>query len=611
MKLSLSLILLIIAFASTPTWAIDYLFVDYTVTQKTFGILGGDPNAQYTYVVSQASGTGQTQFALSSGGPFATSQQLQFTTDGSGAGTINYWVKGTTVGTSNIHFCGLDGGGCIGPDAWEVVTINTLEYQVVNSALDTNPNPGGGSRIYPDKQSPSDNVNRRIVRVKATLSGTANNMPVSFKSFDLDDPSDDTGGAVDPNDIGGVPTGDDNRAATNKSGVLSQVGQSGTTNTIVINTDSTGVANADFQVTMNPGDNFMVAAGGDPSVVSGITISGITLKDSANNTLPVTKAKNTPMLTVWRKIHLEVDNMGAVGTNHELGTVSSASVSGGKTTINLSAGQSIDSGRYSASVNGPTVTIAGKININNHTYDVFSNTATQVVVNQSLNVNQITNKSFTIYDDDDYDGDGAWQGDENETSIASLNAFTKMQTSDSASSNVYAPAYIMPVYDGGGNVNNNGTVTWAANISHTSAAEQSQLNNNRGASGSDDFWVGYMQVGYQSDTTLDFDPNSETSSLVGDTPGTTGNSANADCSGVPQGFAGSLLFQETQHDAFTFVGQANDNLTAPHELGHQFGLQGDGSSGGPWGIMDGSYNVSTFVPAHIHILRCRVKTPGA
>src|SRR5438445_3869274 len=122
-------------------------------------------------------------------------------------------------------------------------------------------------------------------------------MNISFKSFDVDDPSDDTGSVVDPNDVPNGPTGDDNRSATNKSGLLSIVGQTGTANTAVIATDSSGIAQADFQVTMNPGDNFMIAAGADPAVVSGITISGTTLKDSNNNTLPVTDARNTPMLT--------------------------------------------------------------------------------------------------------------------------------------------------------------------------------------------------------------------------------------------------------------------------------------------------------------------------
>lgn len=52
--------------------------------------------------------------------------------------------------------------------------------------------------------------------------------------------------------------------------------------------------------------------------------------------------------------------------------------------------------------------------------------------------------------------------------------------------------------------------------------------------------------------------------------------------------------------------------TAPHELGHQFGLLGDGSplpAGlDDWGIMDGvSFN---FVPQHIRVLRFRAYSPG-
>ena len=65
------LIVLFVLLAFIPVKAVDYVYVDYTVKQRTFGIIG-TPNAQYTYVVSQLNGTGTTLFALTSNGTFAS-----------------------------------------------------------------------------------------------------------------------------------------------------------------------------------------------------------------------------------------------------------------------------------------------------------------------------------------------------------------------------------------------------------------------------------------------------------------------------------------------------------------------------------------------------------
>lgn len=287
--------------------------------------------------------------------------------------------------------------------------------------------PEGGDRIYPDKTTPSDGTNRKRVRVKATLSAAVISVPIYFKSFDVDDPSSNAS-PVDP-DAEGANSGDDNRAATNKPGILSPANQTGTTNTVTLTTNSSGVAEADLTVTMHPGDNFMAAASGDPSIVSGIQIDGITLKDAGNNTLPITRAKNTTMLTVWRKLHLEVDNMGAVTDNFATGTITSA-VRVGNTTV-LTVNSTLDVNQYE---NG-RMTITGM-----SSYDVLSNTANTVTIDKKINTSQATGSVFTMVDDDDYDNDNNPNtGDAGEASVATVTALSKMQPSDSSSSNVFAP----------------------------------------------------------------------------------------------------------------------------------------------------------------------------
>lgn len=71
--------------------------------------------------------------------------------------------------------------------------------------------------------------------------------------------------------------------------------------------------------------------------------------------------------------------------------------------------------------------------------------------------------------------------------------------------------------------------------------------------------------------------------------------------GVPEGSQGSIIFLETMKD----VGGVRYD-TAPHEIGHQFGLKGDVPN---LGIM--SYGTDTFfVPQHLNVFRWRIKSPG-
>ena len=116
----------------------------------------------------------------------------------------------------------------------------------------------------------------------------------------------------------------------------------------------------------------------------------------------------------------------------------------------------------------------------------------------------------------------------------------------------------------------------------------------------------YVQVDYQPDAVHDFDPNTETS--VG---GYTSPFALTDdvtnSAGVPRGGNGSLVFVETMRDRVRFPGSIIDTISAPHEVGHQFGLQGDAAG---FGIMFNSSESPVFVDRHLNVLRWRIKSPG-
>ena len=142
------------------------------------------------------------------------------------------------------------------------------------------------------------------------------------------------------------------------------------------------------------------------------------------------------------------------------------------------------------------------------------------------------------------------------------------------------------------------------------AAQNSKGNEN------DAFWVVYIQFCYQGHVALDLDLNDELG-LLGVTdsePLTDTTDSVIDSGGVKRGGEGSLIFLEVMKDTFvinpvffTFV----DRRTVPHEVGHQFGLQGDNPQPFIGGIMSTSGIAPfDFVPQHLNILRWRIQSPG-
>lgn len=130
------------------------------------------------------------------------------------------------------------------------LTFEPISTLRIRSVIDTNTNTGGGQRIFPDKDDPNANIDRYIhntVQVKALVTPAKQGVKVYFKSYDLDDPS---ANMLPIDDDTGTNTGNDNRGMP-KSGTLGAVSAL---------TDANGTATIDFTVTMQPGDNFAVAA---------------------------------------------------------------------------------------------------------------------------------------------------------------------------------------------------------------------------------------------------------------------------------------------------------------------------------------------------------------
>ena len=196
-----------------------------------------------------------------------------------------------------------------------------------NTALDANTNTGRGIRIYPDATSPTDNTaGRNVVRVRVKTTPAVTNYPVRLRWFDVDDPTSegsDMRFVIDANDGVNAPRGNDNRG-----------GGAGVAQTI-LTLDNTGQAVTDFDVSWQPGDNFRIAAilntpGADTHINQLQVTNAIAPMYVASGTNQIAEFVGalSPMLTVWRKLHLEFDSMTAPPATGPEANFVSATISG-------------------------------------------------------------------------------------------------------------------------------------------------------------------------------------------------------------------------------------------------------------------------------------------
>lgn len=232
-----------------------------------------------------------------------------------------------------------------------VAVITELYFQKFDpDSSDVTTNPGNGQagsnegdRIFPDRNSPLDTtVDRSWVKVNAKVLPVGAGYKVFFGSFDLDDPS----ANVSPIDTNGV-LGNDNNGRVNgsRSGDFT-IPPSGYACTdhitgppsdpvskVACTTASDGTATAVFKTTMQPGDNFTVAATFSSDYRDAMVIDnfdgkqlhnalGLQIHISKLANLQETAGIRTRMLTIWRRLHIEVDSMGLGHDNYFRDTIS-------------------------------------------------------------------------------------------------------------------------------------------------------------------------------------------------------------------------------------------------------------------------------------------------
>lgn len=479
--------------------------------------------------------------------------------------------------------------------------ISKLEFQVNGGPIDDHPainnlnSSNAGKRIYADKSNPNSPVEANKVRINVTVTPATSGVTIHFKNFDLDDPSTDLTlvdiDGSDPNDNKGLVNG-------NRAGQLSA-----TTAT----TNSAGVAYVDLTVSKNPGDNYKVVVGKTAASVSGLTVSGINVQKGGSNipiykassppppTSPTNPAMSTELLTVWRRLHIEVDSMGVVSENKVEGIFPfpQTIIANGNTTLTVNPDSTMRPNRFEN----------GSLAVGNRRFSVIDSTATTnangnnfvVVTNSGAALNVTTGQNFTLYDDDNWnDSVGDLNGDDGED-IATPD-LGLLEDSDSVCTNVYnvdncnilAVAYVRPKYDiitGSGD-----NVPFDLNLTDAEMDVITANNtyfDNIATEANEDFWTIYLLGAYQYED--DGDPDEADATYgVSDSPTVVGR--------------GSTILMELNRpteyndlNSYTLVPvwtsrPVGNRFTTAHEVGHIFGGDHDDNVQGNAGIMRQSWN---------------------
>jgi uncharacterized delta-60 repeat protein len=492
--------------------------------------------------------------------------------------------------------------------------ITSLEFEPLVSPIDENPNfsiPGGGNsgvgkRIFPDKPTINAPLNYALVKVKATTNCPCLQQTVFFRSFDVDDPSSDT----QPLDTNPIYIGGDNRYIQNPRGRFIP----SNSETASITTDSNGVAVVTFEVGMSPGDNYKIGASFQQLDLNLDELTDLTLNSEALEMLGG-RIRFTRKLYVWRRLHIEVDSMGTVTTNHASGMlapVTSPAPSNPQKlklrkgiiqpeTLILVASLDPNSQIINSRFNEGWIEITGVGGFEvTEIIDFNGNTFIKVIGNPVIT----QPRHFALYDDDNLDTSLLYDGDEGKDVPEPNLSFVKPlpNDNDNPNNNVFAWAYIRTVYNTVAS-ENNGNVPFQLHVPVIPAnlLEVVEPAHSSFQYGRDDFWVGYFLGAYQAEETADGDPEEQERPARGGTLADMNNNPTGGDLGC-----GSLIFLETIRD---FPNPTNS--TTAHELGHQLGILGHRVGDGI--MQDGgatSNNELFFHPVHLSKLRYRVHSPS-
>jgi hypothetical protein len=392
---------------------------------------------------------------------------------------------------------------------------------------------------------------RKKVYIQARTTPVLEDITLYFRVFDVDDPS-DSGPIIDTNDLTG-PTGDDNYNDTADMSIKSAA------------TNSQGMAGIVFTVSMSPGNNYRAVVHTRQAALQNLTSADI----EDTGAWPIRSAV-TETLTVWRKLHLEVDSMGPVSTigdqkNQVDGTVE------GVTYDNVTDETTIDLGQ-----NLPDE--MDQENLYAHQYSgriVISETGTYDLITASSNNNPLfddtiivsgqvptlaTGKTYILYDDDSF--------------------LLPHYPDVSLAADKFHPAYILQ--ESAGNQDNN--LPFDRNITGMDGVLDSEKDLVSGY----DYWLAYIYGAYQGLVDKDNDGFDENF-----TEGCCYNNAYA-------AIFLEVIYEDANPDHPSTVEkcQGTERIITVHEIGHQFGLDEDDSGPGLMNAYNRAWNEGDLGPKH-------------
>lgn len=454
-------------------------------------------------------------------------------------------------------------------------------------------------RVFPGKRWDGDKPEqdaRNTVNIKVELNVKPTRpVNVAFRSFDMDDPSafddevDDETEAKDnrgeqPNQAGGFPNaGMDTRIVefTQKS------------------------EDFDFQVTMQPGDNFRIVGNGDMASLKRLENNDINLvaenvnlgfmivdpdvykKTSKALDAEVREAPNytSEVLTVWRKLYLEIDNMGPVQDNTLTGQITSFNIKGNTssgfpkyelgTNLNFFSQLKVKPRQYKTNEGGHIIGWEnaywnGRFTLGGSDYYVWA-TSGYPGQNDSITISSgkkfgpelgtsIVGQTFTMIDDDiTQDGDPMPTLDKQRLEPA------------------FAPAYVLPEILGSAQ-NKTKIVPFQANFVGDNAIDLRDVYKFDMSDYHEkpDIWVAYLLNAFQGIMQEDRDGLSNRGAIAGQADGRPVTFLNG---------MGAVIYQESGRElendyratSGSNRGQAPPGWRLmdgpPHELGHLFGAQ--------------------------------------
>lgn len=539
----------------------------------------GQPNL-VTSVTIDVNANSAVTLGTTPNGPFYNEIQLQLQLDGNGHGRTDvFYVKGQSasveawngIEAAYVHPTNSDeyADSCT-YSVTNVVAIS-MERMPGTSALSSNPNQGGGYRVFPEKLTPYDtNASRRRIKVVARLQAPIRDVHVDFFAYDMDDPSSDSY-VLDEHGS----AGNDNRGE----------GFQYIPSLSRLKTDSNGEAYAVYELSRQPGDNWRFAAssrGSDTAstdIYQVTTPDGIVLRDEEGGTVPTTTTASTtrrilatPLLTVWRRLHVELDSMGPVTGNYVSGSVSSVVTGFSTSTANLTIDPYFSTAFTDRRFFGGRVVFFQEDVIGSGiSFDVLSNTTARIRVAGSLPESMVGWR-FRIYDDDDMNANdsGMLDGDNGED-VPPPNTLW-MQDSADIEKNRFAAAYIQPTYDLPGY---DASLPFYLNIPQADTSQpyptdyeyhSIQKFDNIAIRSDTEFWVVYLINAYQTPRHNDGDSHSE-------------------YAGISSPRINAVMFQESEIDAYghlmrqtsdpSYVYSNDMRYTPVHEVGHLFDAQHD------------------------------------